>query len=123
MRDVLNCRAIEYNFIEESRNRTYLAQKPGDQIPEHDGLVRLMIVRRSRDTRQVPQVAFPFVQLPVCRAGVEQDDLWRTLDEPAAIEHLDALLAHGVERELNGRILGLLGLDFHGRRLVGQGSN
>ena len=40
---------------------TYLAKEPCHDVAEHDGLVRLMVIRRCGDTGEVPKIGLPFV--------------------------------------------------------------
>lgn len=44
------------------RGVAYLAQEPGDHVAKDDSFVRLVIIRRRRDTGKVPEVTLPFVQ-------------------------------------------------------------
>ena len=82
-----------------------------------------MIVRWRWDAREVPEIALPLVEVVVGAAGIEEEDAGGALDEPAAVETLDAAGAHGLEGEGDGGVvLGrVLGLDLHGGGLVGEG--
>lgn len=102
----------------------HLAQEPGNEVTKHDGLVGLVIIRRRRDPRQIPQIALPLVQSVVSRPGVKEDDLGSTLDQPSTVDQLDASVPHSLERQgergSGGRVDGF---DFHRRGLVAQGSD
>lgn len=55
-----------------------------------------------------------------CAAGVEQEHAGRTLDQPAAVQTLDAFGAHAVQCGCEHGIGGLLRLDLHGGGFVHQ---
>lgn len=38
------------------------SKEPGNEVAEDNGFVGLMIVLRSRDSSEIPQVGFPFIQ-------------------------------------------------------------
>lgn len=46
---------------ENEAHLTHLAQEPSDNVTEHDGLIGLVVVTWSWDTREVPQIGLPFV--------------------------------------------------------------
>jgi hypothetical protein len=79
-----------------------------------------VVVGRAGDARKVPEVGLPLVETGVHAAGVEEEDLGVALDEPAAIEGLDALGLHGLEGAGDVWVGGLLWLDLHGSGLVGE---
>lgn len=97
---------------------THLAEKPGDDVAENDRLVRFVIVGRGGDACEVPKVALPLVEAGVLAASVEEEDVGRALDEPAAVEDLDPGLAHHVEGGGEVGVRGLLRLDLHRCGLV-----
>lgn len=79
--------------------RSELAQEPGDQVPEDDRLVGLVVVGRGGDPGQVPQVGLPLVQSVIGRARVKEDDLGCALDQPSTVDELDTSIPHGLKRE------------------------
>lgn len=82
-----------------------------------------MVVGGRGDAGQVPEVALPLIEAGVGAAGVEEEDAGVALDEPATVEDLDALGAHGVEGGEEMLVGGLLWLDLHGGSLVGEGAD
>jgi len=68
-------------------------KEPCDKVTEYDGLVRFIVVWRGRDPCQVPQIAFPFVELVKLAASVEQNDVGCAFDEPSTIEDFDPTFA------------------------------
>lgn len=103
--------------------RDVLAQEPRDEVPEHDRLVRLMVVRWGRDAREVPEVALPLVEEVVCAAGVEEQDARRALDEPSPVQDLDPARTHRLDSLFQGLVGGFLGLDLHRGGLVAEGTD
>jgi hypothetical protein len=79
-----------------------------------------VVVGRGRDAGEVPEIALPLVYPRVLAASVEEENAGRALNEPTAVEALDASLPHRVERCGQMRVLRLLRLDFHRRGLVGE---
>lgn len=102
------------------RGMTHLAEEPGYDVAKDDRLVRLVVVGGSGDACEVPEVALPLIKTGVLAAGVEEEDVGGALNEPAAVEDLYACLAHIVKGGGKMGVLGLLGLDLHGRSLVGE---
>lgn len=60
------------------------------------------------DVGQVPEVRLPLVQLVGGRANVEEEDGGVAVDEPVAVDDLDALRSKGLEGLLEGELCGLL---------------
>jgi hypothetical protein len=79
--------------------RVELFQEPGDTVAEKNGVVRLTIVPRHSDVTSVPEVVFPFVQLPTGGSDVEQYHLRISVDQPPAVNHSNSK----VFQTLNGR--------------------
>jgi len=77
----------------------------------------------GRDSSQVPQIAFPFVEAVVLAAGIEEEDVGVTVDQPATVKTLDALDAHRLEGGSDVGIGWLLRLHFHGGGLVRKGAD
>ena len=122
------------------KSKTHVSEEPCDDVTEDDRLVGLMIVGWSGDSRKVPEVAFPLVNLVVHAARVEQQHPGVPFDQPATVETLDTMCAHRGDRPSESVVGGgprLCGvrrrrrracwrfegreresLDLHGRRLV-----
>lgn len=96
------------------------AEEPRDEVAKDDGFVGFVVVWWGWDASQVPQVALPLVQSVVFAARVEKEDFGCTFDQPAAVEDLDALVAHALDGADHGRVRRLARFDFHGSGLVGE---
>lgn len=82
-----------------------------------------MVVGWGGDTREVPEIALPLVEARVLAAGIEEQHVRCTLNQPASVEDLDPGGAHAIEGRGEVGVLGLLGLDLHGGGLVGEGAD
>jgi len=89
------------------RSSTHLAQEPGNQVAKDDGLVGLGIARRRGDASTRPQVALPLIQVSIGGARVEQKDARSAINQPPAIDGLDAPVVHRLDRRRHGQVLGL----------------
>lgn len=94
---------------------SYLSQKPRDQVAKDNGLVGLGVAGRRGDSRRGPEIALPLVEPAVAGAGVEEEHAWGAVNQPSAVEHLDAAVVHRLHGRDQGRVLGLNGLDLDGR--------
>jgi hypothetical protein len=102
---------------------TNLSKEPSDQVTEHNCFVGLVIVRRRRDRREIPEVCLPFVQIAICGLGVDQQNPGCTLDKPATIEYSDAAVFHRLDcgSKFRDSWLQLLNLDSGLRTLAVAG--
>lgn len=75
------------------------------------------------NSSQVPQITLPLVKAVILTAGVEEEDVGITVDQPATVKALDALDAHRVEGGSDVGIGWLLRLHFHGSGLVREGTD
>ena len=82
-----------------------------------------MVAGWGWDSSQVPQIAFPLVEAVVLAAGIEEEDVGITVDQPATVKTLDALDAHRLEGASDVGIGWLLRLHFHGSGLVREGAD
>jgi hypothetical protein len=57
--------------IERKLNNTHLSEEPCDEITKDDRLVGFVVAWGRRNTSQVPQVPFPFIESTVRGAGIE----------------------------------------------------
>lgn len=100
-----------------------LAQEPCDEVSEHDSLVRLVVVGGRWNSSEIPEIPLPFVEFVILAAGVKEEHSRCTLDEPAAVESLDAPFSHCGQSFDHVRVGGLVGLYLHGGRFVGEWSD
>jgi hypothetical protein len=96
----------------------HLAKEPCDDIAENNTLVSLVVAGRCWDPSQVPEVAFPLVKAVILAAGIEEEDVWITVDQPATVEAFNALHAHRIEGTGDVGIGWLLRLHLHGGGFV-----
>ena len=89
-----------------------LADEPGDEEAEDDGVIRLVVVERHADVAALPQLVLPLVEVVVGRLDVEQHHLRVAFDEPVAEHDVHALAAHRVDGRSQGAYLRLANLDL-----------
>jgi hypothetical protein len=80
-----------------------------------------VVVWGRGDAGEVPEIALPLVETRVHGAYVKEQDAGCALDEPAAIQRLDACVAHCVEGCGEMGIGGLFSLYLHGAVLYESG--
>lgn len=114
--DILCRKLARGPMAAQNRYSTHLAQEPCNQIAEDDSFVRLMVVGRTGNASGRPEVALPLVELVVAGAGVEEEHARCAVNQPSAVEGLDATVVHGLDGGYHGRVLGHDLLDFHGGR-------
>lgn len=99
---------------------THFPKEPSDEVAEDDGLVGLAVVGRGGNAGEVPQIRLPLVEPAHDAPGVEEQHPRTALDEPSAVEELDALVPHALEGALHLGRLWLDRFDLHRRRLVAE---
>ena len=97
----------------KKKHRTYFAQEPRNNISKHNRLVRFVIIWRSWDSSEVPEIALPFVKTGVLAAGIEEQDVGCAFYEPSTVKTLDASGTHRLERPGEVGILWLLRFNLH----------
>jgi hypothetical protein len=93
---------------------TYLSQEPCDQVAKDDGFVGLRVAGRRGDTGNRPQIALPLVEVSVGSAGVEQEHAGSAINQPSAVQGLDAPVGHRLDGGDEGRVFGFYLLDLDG---------
>ena len=86
---------------------THLAQEPRDQVTEDDSFVSLVVIWRTGDASSRPKVALPLVELVVAGASVEQQHARCAVNQPSAVESLDATVVHRLDGCDHSRVFGL----------------
>lgn len=74
--------------------RCIFSQEPCNKITENDSLVGLVVVWRSWDAGEVPEIAFPFVEALILRSCIKKKDARSSFDKPATVEDLDSTFSH-----------------------------
>lgn len=71
-----------------------LAQEPCHQVTKHHRLICLVIPRRTRNRRGIPEVCFPLVQKSITRSRVNEQYPRRPLDKPSPVYQVDTPCLH-----------------------------
>lgn len=74
--------------------RKYLAQEPCHEVSKNHRFICLIISRRRRNPRGVPEISFPLVQPPIASLGVNEKNPWSTFYQPPSIHQPDASRLH-----------------------------
>lgn len=105
--------------LDHAGSSAHLAQEPCNQIAEDDSFVSFMVIRRAGNASSGPQVTLPLIELVVAGAGVEQQHARRAVDQPAAVECLDASVVHRLDGSHHSLVLGYDLFNFYrGRSAV-----
>ena len=75
-----------------------LAEEPGDEGAEEDGVVGLAVVRRDADVADRPQLGLRLLQQPRAGADVEENHLRVAFDQPPTVTHFHPARTHTVDR-------------------------
>jgi hypothetical protein len=76
---------------------THLAEEPRDNVPKDNSLIRLVIIRRTGNTRQIPKIRLPLIQPIVARSSIKQEYSGCSFDKPSTVDQLDASVSHRLD--------------------------
>ena len=77
-------------------NVDQLAQEPGHNVTQENSFVGFMVMIRSWNASNVPQVSFPFIEHVVSRMNIEKQNTGGTFNQPSSVQPLDTTFAHGI---------------------------
>lgn len=77
--------------------KPYLSKEPRNKVSENDCLVRLIVTRRGRDARAVPQICFPLIHILICCLRVDQQHTGGAFNQPSSVEDTNATAAHSLD--------------------------
>lgn len=83
---------------------TYFSEEPGNNVTENDSLVGLVVTWWGWNASNVPEIRLPLIEMVVGGAGVEEQNSWSTVNEPASVGIGDAPLRHRIQRVLQWTI-------------------
>ncbi len=66
----------------------HLLEEPGHKRTKDEWVVGLSVVIGQPDAARAPQIPLPAVQVPGSGPNIKEDDVWTTLNQPAAKVHL-----------------------------------
>jgi hypothetical protein len=74
----------------------YFSQEPSNQVSKNNCFICFLISNRCRYPSHAPQICFPLIQTAPYTSSVKQQHPRSTLNEPSAIQELDATGLHRV---------------------------
>lgn len=97
------------------------SQEPSNEVTEYNGFVGFVVIGRTGDASEIPEISLPFIEFVILAARVKEDNIGIPLNEPATEENLDTTVPHCGKSSHHDGIPGWLnGFDFHWCGLVGQ---
>src|SRR5205807_456575 len=92
-----NCRRVSQIQISIGDHGTYLPEKPGNQVSEHDSFIGFRITWGAWNPSCAPQVSLPLVQVLISSSRIEEKDSRRAVNQPSPIQKLNPPVAHRIE--------------------------